>query len=580
MSDQKNMILAMALALLVFVGWDLLVLAPEREAREQAAQNQPATSDQTATPAPDPGQAAPPVLDADANADAVGAMTSALKPRADALADSPRVMIETPRLTGSIALTGARFDDLVLVDYWETVEQAAQIKLLNPAGAEDAYFAEFGWTAAASAGLRLPGRNDRWIADRPRLTPQQPVTLRFDNGQGLIFTRTISVDEDFMFTIEQQVENTSGVPVTLAPYALISRTGTPKTSQLFVIHEGPLGVLDGTLSEIDYDELREESPIEQQSKGGWLGITDKYWLTTLVPDQDRAFRARFLHGGGVIDRYQVDFREEAITLASGESAKVDNRFFAGAKEVKLIDRYAEQYGITRFDRTIDWGWFYFLTRPIFFVLDLCYRLLGNFGVAIIALTFLVRLLMFPLANKQFESMSRMRKVQPKMKALQERFKDDKMRLQQELMALYKREKVNPLAGCLPILVQIPVFFALYKVLLVTIEMRHAPFFGWIADLSAPDPLTPVNLFGLLPFTPPSFLAIGIWPIIMGVSMWLQMRLNPTPPDPIQARIFGLMPFIFTFILAPFAVGLVVYWTCNNLLSIAQQWIIMRRIERE
>ncbi len=410
------------------------------------------------------------------------------------------------------------------------------------------------------------------------IRPDQPVTLTWDNGENLRFSRTVAIDENYMFTITQRVENTGDEPVTLHPYGLISRWGTPPTLGFFILHEGPIGVLAGTLEEIDYDDLREDGPIELPSQGGWLGITDKYWLASLVPDQESELVANFRHyiAEGQ-DRYQVDYLRPAMTVPPGETIEVTDRLFAGAKEVGLLDFYANEYGIPLFDRAVDFGWFYFLTKPIFHILHFFYQLLGNYGLAILLLTLLVKLLFYPLANKSYRAMSKMKKLQPEMMRLREQFGDDKMRMNQELMALYKKEQVNPMSGCLPIVVQIPVFFALYKVLFVSIEMRHAPFFGWIQDLSAPDPTSLFNVFGLLPWDPPAFLMIGIWPLLMGATMLLQTKLNPQPADPIQAKVMMLLPLMFIFLFATFPAGLVIYWTWNNVLSISQQWVIMKRM---
>ncbi|HLB80104.1 MAG TPA: membrane protein insertase YidC, partial [Dongiaceae bacterium] len=394
---------------------------------------------------------------------------------------------------------------------------------------------------------------------------------------------SFALDDNYLFTITQRVENGGTMPVTLFPYGLISRTGTPDVLGFFILHEGLIGVFDGTLEEVDYDDVRDAGVQEYAGAGGWLGITDKYWLVALVPDQGDQVSGRFAHTlRADTDVYQADFRGDGVTLAPGASVEAGSRLFAGAKEVRLLDRYRDELGIPLFDRAVDFGWFYFLTKPIFYLLDYLNGLLGNFGVAILLLTIAIKGLFFPLANKSYKAMSRMKLLAPEMTKLRDRFKEDKPRLNQEMMALYKREKVNPAAGCLPIVIQIPVFFALYKVLFVTIEMRHAPFFGWIRDLSAQDPTSILNLFGLAPWGIPDLgplqlLSIGVWPIIMGVTMFLQQKLNPAPPDPIQARIFMMLPIVFTFMLAQFPAGLVIYWAWNNVLSIAQQWVIMRRM---
>jgi YidC/Oxa1 family membrane protein insertase len=484
---------------------------------------------------------------------------------------------------GSISLIGGRIDELTLSDYHVDIDpQSPPIVLFSPAGTEHPYFAQFGWLPQDQT-MPVPGPDTRWQSDAQKLTPDAPITLSWDNGRGLRFVRTYAVDTNYMFTITQRVENTGTAPVTLFPYALISRTGLPVTSGFYLLHEGPVGVFDGRLQEPKYDDIKEK-PITSESHGGWLGITDKYWLAALIPDQSAKVNVRFLHSReGTTDKYQADWLGEQVTVAPGASAENTSRLFGGAKEVKLLDAYTSSLGIDRLDLAIDFGWFWFLTKPFFYILAWFHSLLGNFGLAILAVTVIVKALFFPLANKSYKSMSAMKKLQPEMLKLRERYKDDRVKLNQEMMNLYKRSKVNPASGCLPIVLQIPVFFALYKVLFISIEMRHAPFYGWIHDLSAPDPTNIFNLFGLVAFDPTTlpvighFLHLGVWPIIMGVTMWAQMRLNPTPPDPIQQKIFTLMPILFTFMLASFPAGLVIYWAWNNLLSITQQYIIMKRM---
>ena len=599
MTDQKNLIMAIVLSVLVLVAFEWLWPS----APKPAPQGQPqATGDSAPPPAPDqaPDQAAgtQPAApggagtrsDADAGggfldlpsvsqAPGVEGMTAAeRRSRQTALNQTPRVTIDTPSLTGSINLVGARIDDLTLRDY--TVEQdpdSDNITLFSPAGAPRPYFAEQGWVPGDDA--TVPGPDARWTASGGPLTANNSVTLSWDNGEGLIFRREITLDSDYMFTVTQSVENAGDEAVTLYPYGLVSRTGTPPTMGFFILHEGPLGVVDGSLVEHDYGDVREEGEITADSEGGWIGITDKYWLAALVPQTDAQVKTRFsYHGGGAQrGKYQTDFLAAGLTVPAGGTAEHMSRMFAGAKEVKLLDRYQDELGIDHLDKAVDFGWFYFMTKPIFYLLTFFNGLLGNFGLAIIGLTILIKIVLFPLANKSYKSMSKMKKLQPEMKKLQERFKEDKQRMNQELMALYKKEKVSPVSGCLPILVQIPVFFSLYKVLFVSIEMRQAPFYGWIQDLSQPDPTSIFNLFGLLPFTPPEFLMIGIWPLIMGLTMWLQQKLNPQPTDPTQAKIMTFLPILFTFLLARFPAGLVIYWATNNGLSILQQWVIMRRM---
>lgn len=568
MTDQRNLILAIALSIAILLGFQYFFAPPPPPPRE-AVQTSESQLPSAAT-APGSSPAVP-----------GGAPVNAVKDRAaivaEALADGGRVKVNTPSLHGSINLVGGRIDDLTLADYKETPDPASpEIVLLAPAGSRESYYAEFGWVPENNA-IPVPGNDTLWQASGTTLTPEQPVVLTWDNGQGLVFERTVAVDADYMFTVTQRVRNDSSAPVRLLPYGLVSRTGTPVTQGFYILHEGPLGVFDGKLNEHDYKDVREARTITAQSKGGWIGITDKYWLVSLVPDQAQPMTARFIYNTvNNNDRYQVDTLGQAVEVAPGATAERIDRLFAGAKQVRLLDGYADKLGIANFDLAIDFGWFYFLTKPFFYALDWLARLIGNFGIAILVFTVAVKAVFFPLANKSYHAMAKMKKLQPKMMELRERAGDDKQRLNQELMALYKREKVNPVSGCLPILVQIPVFFALYKVLFVTIEMRHAPFFGWIHDLSAPDPTTIFNLFGLIPWTPPSLLMLGAWPIIMGVTMWLQMRLNPAPPDPVQAKVMSFLPFVFTFMLASFPAGLVIYWAWNNLLSIAQQWIILRQ----
>ncbi len=579
MDDNRNMMLAIGLSVAVLIGWQFLVGMPQLEKQREAQKlQQQQTQSQTTQPAPG-GQALPSGPQTSAGAQP-GTVT-----REQALAASARVAIETPRLKGSIALKGARIDDVSLLDYHETVDpKSPNIVLLSPSGSHDPFYAEFGWVNGTGGHAKLPDADTVWSATSTApLSPERPLVLSWDNGEGLLFKRTIAVDRVYMFTITDEVENTGANPVTIHGYGLASRHGLPQVQGYYILHEGPVGVLgDGKLYEPAYKDI--EKPMEPvSSQGGWLGITDKYWATTLVPDQGAKFGGRFSSNTvGTVRTYQADFLREATTIAAGAKASVQNRLFAGAKEVAVVDGYERDLDIKRFDLLIDWGWFYFITKPLFKVLDYFYRLLGNFGLSILLVTVLIKLVFFPLANKSYASMAKMKMVQPQMQALREKYPDDKVKQQQELMDLYKREKINPLAGCLPIVIQIPVFFALYKVLFVTIEMRHAPFYGWIKDLSAPDPTNIFNLFGLIPFDPTvlpvlgSYLHLGVWPIIMGVTMWVQMKMNPAPPDPTQKMIFAWMPLFFTFMLGSFAAGLVIYWAWNNTLSVLQQGVIMRK----
>jgi YidC/Oxa1 family membrane protein insertase len=576
--EQRNLLLAIVVSVGILIGFQYLfekLRPPPPVTPAVPTQTAPAAPGSTAPGTPAPGAAAP-----GAAAPATGAAAPGAETREQAIAEQPRVRINTPRLHGSVALTGGRIDDLTLATYHETVDpKSPEVVLLWPKGTKDPYFAEFGWVAATS-GTKVPGPDTPWTAAGGPLSPTQSLTLTWDNGAGLVFTRSIAIDENYMFTVRDAVRNGGSTPVNLLPYALISRTGTPQVAGYYILHEGMIGEIGGSLREVKYSSIETGKPIDYNSTGGWLGFTDKYWLTALVPPQDDAVKARFTHvvEGGV-DRYQTDYLGSQITVPADGTAATSTRFFAGAKEVNLLDAYAAS-GIPHFDLAIDFGWFYFLTKPIFKTLQFFYELLGNFGLAILLLTLIIKLLFFPLANKSYAAMSKMKLLQPEMQKIRERFPDDKARQQQEIMAMYKKVGANPLAGCLPIVIQIPVFFSLYKVLFVTIEMRHAPFFGWIHDLSAPDPTSFINLFGLLPFDPPAaiahFVAIGAWPLLMGVTMYLQQKLNPQPVDPMQARMFMLLPIVFTYMLSAFPAGLVIYWAWNNLLSIAQQWAIMHR----
>ncbi len=586
MNDQKNLIIAIVLSVLIIVTFQYFFERPALEQAQRQAQERQQQTEQVET-APDLRlpEAAAPGTPATPGVPAAVPPTPGAPPTAAAMPviAGERVAIRTPRLEGSIALRGGAIDDVVLRDYTVTPDPASgNIRLFAPAGGARAYYATEGWIAS-DPQVPVPGPDTVWRASAGELVPGKPVTLSWDNGAGLRFTREIAVDENYMFTVTQRVENAGDAAVTLTPYALVNRTGTPPTQGFFILHEGPLGVFDGRLVEHDYSDLSSRQTISQASTGGWIGITDKYWLAALVPEPAARINARFLHWRvGNEDKYQVDFAGEARALPPGGRVENRSHLFAGAKEVRLLDGYSKALGIANFDLAIDFGWFYFLTKPFFYLLDILFNYLGNFGLAILAVTVLVKLLFFPLANKSYKSMSQMKKLQPKMMELKERFSGDRQRLNQEMMDLYRKEKVNPASSCLPILIQIPVFFALYKVLFVSIEMRHAPFYGWIRDLSAPDPTSFLNLFGLLPYAipdwVPSLVSIGAWPIIMGLLMYVQMKLNPPPPDPIQAKIFLFMPFVFTFIMAPFPAGLVIYWAWNNLLSVAQQWYIMKRME--
>ncbi len=570
--DTKNLILAIAASLAILLGWQTFVEQPrqaelqaERERQELASQRDPDTIGVPALPS----GVQEPNTESDQPRD-----------REDVIGESARVTIATPALTGSINLVGGRFDDLILRDYRATIEpDSPLITLLSPRGSTNPYFAEFGWLTGN--GTVSGGGQTQWTADKNELTPTSPVVLTARTEDGLVLTRTIAVDDQFMFTVTDRVQNATGQPVNVSPFGRITRVNTPDTLGFFILHEGPIGILGDNLHEIDYDDLEDEPerPQNFETTGGWLGFTDIYWLTALIPGHDTAVDARFLYDTtrSGADLYQSDFRGAASALAPGEIAESTSRFFAGAKVFDTLTAYSENLSIDRFELAIDFGWFFFLTEPLLRVIIFFAEFLGNFGLSILLVTVIIKLAFFPLANKSYRSMSAMKALQPKMQELREKYADDKQGMQRELMAMYRREKVNPVSGCLPIALQIPVFFALYKVLFISIEMRHAPFFGWVKDLSAPDPMNIVTLFGAIPWDPPFGLALGIWPILMGITMYLQMKLNPAPADPVQAKIFMLMPVIFTIFLARFPVGLVIYWTWNNLLSITQQYVIMRRM---
>ncbi|MFY9757421.1 MAG: membrane protein insertase YidC [Pseudolabrys sp.] len=587
MTDNKNTILAIVLSALVLLGWQYFFAVPQEKARQEQLQAQqqkqtvptPGQPGQVGQP---PAQSGTPEVPGQTNAPAAAAPVT----REAALAGSPRVSIATDSLQGSIALKGGRIDDLALLKFRETVDpKSPPIFLLSPSGTADPFYAEFGWTGAAGANVKLPTSETVWTqSGSGALSINHPVTLTYDNGEGFEFRRTIAVDDKYLFTLKDEVTNKSANPVALYPYALISRHGTPHTAGYYILHEGLIGVLgDSGLQEFTYKNIEDKKAVNFDITNGWLGITDKYWAATLLPDTTARLKARFSTGMlGTIRTYQTDYLLDAQTIAPGATASANARLFAGAKEVAVVNDYDKQLKLNRFDLLIDWGWFYFITKPLFIAIDYLYRLVGNFGLAILIVTVLIKIAFFPLANKSYASMAKMKAVQPQMTALRERYADDKAKQQQELMELYKREKINPLAGCLPIAIQIPVFFSLYKVLFVTIEMRHAPFFGWIHDLSAQDPTNIFNLFGLIPVDPTilpvigQFLHLGAWPLIMGVTMWAQMKLNPAPPDPTQQMIFNWMPLIFTFMLANFPAGLVIYWAWNNSLSVLQQSVIMRK----
>ena len=564
--ENRNLILAMAVSMAILVLWQSFFVEPQMQTIQESQQ-----------------------LSQNTDLDGIPKLSQQnndeqlqIEKQKRPLEDVPRITISAPLLEGSITSRGARIDDLMLKNYRVSLSNSSEnVRLFDRVSSANPYFSEFGWVSQVE-GQPMPSGKTIWKVLDKKLTPKTPVKLSWDNGNGLTFLREITINDDYLIKIEDTISSSLNTPISLNPYGLVRRTGTPSTQGMWILHEGLLGVFDTTLKEWTYSELqdnnREGLSHTSEETGGWAGITDKYWLAAVMPEQTEKVNFSMRALSGFEERYQADFLGETVTVPGGGEAKWSGYLFAGAKKVDLLDKYEEELGIDHFDLAIDFGWFYFLTKPFFYAITYLNSLLGNFGLAIIAFTIVVRLVLFPLANKSYRSMGKMRELAPKIQMLRENAGDDRAKMNQEMMALYKKEKVNPAAGCLPILLQIPVFFALYKVLYVSIEMRHAPFYGWILDLSAIDPTSIFNLFGLLPYSVdflPAFLSIGLWPVLMGITMFLQMRLNPPPPDPIQAKIFQYMPIFFTFLLATFPAGLVIYWTWNNLLSIIQQWWIMR-----
>jgi len=578
--NNKNLIVAFALSALVLFGWQFFVAMPQMRA-EQAHQAALAHQEKTQNTQAASGATAP-------SPGLPGGSTVHMSRDAALKAEGARVAIDTPMLDGSIALKGAKLDDLRLKQYRETPDpKSPEIVLLAPKSTDFPYYAEFGWIGSNGAS-NMPGDQTVWTQSAGGvLSPGHPVSLSWDNGHGLTFTRVIAIDDKYMFSVADSVANKSGVAATLYPFAYVAREGVPKVTTSYILHLGFVGVAGGKELDTNYDAFKDSGtpPQNFSSTGGWVGITDKYWMAAVIPPQNETYNGAYL--GSDINpgtkAYQANYRLGARNIAPGASATVTHSLFAGAKVVDILRGYESSQNIAGFDKAVDWGTFWFITQPLFWLLDVFYKFIGNFGIAILMLTVTVKLLFFPLANTSFKSMSRMKKVQPEMERLKKLHAEDVQKQQAEIMAMYKREKVNPLTGCLPMLIQIPVFFSLYKVLYVTIEMRQAPFYGWVHDLSAPDPTSIINLFGLLPFDPhavlPGFLAIlsiGIWPILMGMTQFVQTKLNPAPSDPMQARMFAMMPVIFAFMFATFPAGLVIYYTWNNLLTIAQQWFIMHK----
>ncbi|WP_033074641.1 membrane protein insertase YidC [Sphingopyxis sp. MWB1] len=577
MEDKRNLIAAILLSVAILIGWNFVAekFFPT-PSKPDVTTTVAGTGTDNAAPtaaAPAPGQpSALPTPGVPAAAPA-----QATRPVEAALAEGNRIPLETPDLSGSINLVGGRIDDVTLTKYRQTIKKdSPPVRLFAPAGTKGAYFASLGWSAQ---GITVPGPNTLWTASGNKLTPTTPVTLSWANGSGQTFRIEYSIDENYLITAKQTIANTGSAPVTASSFALIDRLGKPTDpheADSWTIHVGPTGFLGGkSVFDVDYDDVEDaDARSIRYNSAGWLGFTDKYWLAAIVPSKGERVTAAISSPSA--NHYQTLFARDFSQIAPGKQMSVTSRIFAGAKEVDVLSTYQDKLGIPRLSNAIDWGWFEFFEVPIFKLLDWLFKQVGNFGVAIMILTLIIRLVMFPIAQKQFASMAQMRLVQPKMKALQDRYKNDKPKMQQELMKLYKDEKINPLAGCLPIVIQIPIFYALYKVLMLTIEMRHQPFILWIKDLSAQDPAMILNLFGLLPFTPPSLLSIGLLAVILGITMWLQFRLNPTPTDPVQEQVFKIMPWLFMFVMAPFAAGLLLYWITNNILSIGQQQWMYRK----
>ncbi len=552
--EKRNLFIAVILTTLIFMGWNYF-FEPKNPLMPQNATQTSSANEASKTAA---------------------SLPPAPVSREVALQSGRRVTIDTPKLQGSINLKGARFDDLTLRQYHTKADTSSPLEiLLNPAQTTSAYFGEFGWLSDKKS-MPLPDADTIWQADRTTLKPGEPVTLTWDNGAGLVFQQVIAVDENYLFTVTQKVTNKGGDATQVRAHGVITRHGTPATSGFFILHEGPLGYLNDKLVEIDYKDLQEKPEQAYTSKGGWLGLTDKYWLTAFIPDQKADIKVTYADQAQAgTDIYKINFQAQAMDVAPNSTVEMTNHFFAGAKVLSLLDGYEEKLGVKHFDLAVDFGWFYFLTKPLFSIITHAHNWFGNFGLAIIFLTIVLKLLFFPLANKSYRSMARMKALQPEIQKIQTRWASDKLRMNQELMDFYKKQEINPLGGCLPMLIQIPVFFALYKVLFVTIEMRHAPFYGWIHDLSAPDPTSVFNLFGLIPWDPPSILHLGAWPLMMGITMVLQQRLSPQPADPAQAKMMMIMPIMFTIMCANFPAGLVIYWSLSNLMTIGQQWALMR-----
>jgi YidC/Oxa1 family membrane protein insertase len=556
--DNKNVFVAIALSMSVLLFWGAFFETPKNQIEQKANNQIQEKKENSITPSAN-------------QAPSINQLTVEKKiSRDESINKSDRIRIENENIIGSISLEGGLIDDISFKNHKQKVEGSKNIEFLNPAQTENGFYAESGWASIGNK-IKVPTKNSKWKVEGNKvLTDKSPVILKWNNNEGVIFKKKIELDEKYLFKISQEIQNNSSQSVELYPYAQITRNKVPDDIQNFYIsHEGFIGVFDDELKEDDYDDI-EDNKIVRETNEGWLGITDKYWMTVLVPEAGKNFKSTYQYNDSFKANYIINDPVKINTNSSGVNSL---RLFVAAKEVETIDAYAENQNIKKLDLVIDWGWFYFFTKPLFFVIDYLFKFSGNFGFAIVLITLAIRALFFPLANFSFRSMAKMKAVTPEMQRLKELHKDDKVKLQQEMMALYRKEKINPASGCLPVLIQIPFFFAIYKMLFISLEMRHQPFFGWIKDLSAADPTSIFNLFGLIPWDPPSFMIIGIWPILMGASMWVQQKLNPAPADPIQAKIFAFFPLFLTIILASFPSGLVVYWTVNNILTIAQQWVI-------
>jgi YidC/Oxa1 family membrane protein insertase len=557
--ENKNVFIAIALSMSVLLFWSAFVDSPQPVDRQNQKISKSLTKNK--------------IMDDSIVPNIDGTIIKKDISREDSLKKTKRILLENKKIKGSISLEGATIDDLSFKNYKVDIKSNDTVQFLNPKETKNGYFAESGWASIGNK-IKVPTSKSIWnVVGNKVLSVNNPVTLEWNNGSNIIFRKKIEIDDNYLFKINQEVKNNSSEQVELYPYAQLTRKNIPEDLKgFYILHEGFIAVLDDELKEDDYDDIEEKKIVREANKG-WIGITDKYWMTALIPEEGEKFKSTFLYQGA----YKANFLLNNPKVIA-PSSKVNNviKIFVAAKEVQTIDAYAEKENIEKLDLIIDWGWFYFFTKPLFFVVDYLFKLTGNFGIAIVLITVMIRLLFFPLASYSFKSMAKMKALQPEMARLKDLHKEDKVKLQQAIMALYKKEQINPASGCLPVLIQIPFFFAIYKMLFISLEMRHQPFFGWIKDLSASDPTTIFNLFGLLPFTPPSFLIIGIWPILMGLTMFIQQKLNPAPTDPIQAKIFMFFPIFLTVILASFPSGLVVYWTVNNILTIAQQWFIMKR----